>query len=198
MQYCSNYKYLLKKNITTLDQGESNKHLPQNNNKGYSDKIIIHFDSINIRILEYMTIDADTKSTEIAKKIGIPLSTVQRRRAQIEKSGIVKKTFEIDTKKIGLRSSDMLIKVTKGQIENVATEIFKQHSKSILEMSLRIGQLDFNLVAKVVYKDSDEIYEIIKTVNTIDNVESVQWSEIVKILIRKENGLIENLAELSK
>ena len=91
----------------------------------------------------------------------------------------------------------MLIKVRKGEIENVANQIFKQHSKSILEMSVRIGQLDFNLVAQVVYKDSDEIYVIMETVNKIDHVESIQWSEIVKVILSNENGLVENLISLS-
>lgn len=38
------------------------------------------------------------------------------------KFSIVKKTFEIDTKKIGIRSSNMLIKVTKGHVESAATD----------------------------------------------------------------------------
>jgi DNA-binding Lrp family transcriptional regulator len=178
-----------------------NNHL----SKDYKDRKAMHFsrsqmnfDNINLKILELIMINPDIKSSDIAKKISIPLSTVQRRRARIENSTMLQKKFEIDTKKIGLRTADMLIRVTKGQIESVANQIAKLHSKSILEMSLRIGQLDFNLVVKVVYKDSDEIYEIIKTVNTIDYVESVQWSEIVKIILRKENGLVENLLELSK
>lgn len=158
----------------------------------------IYFDNTNLRILENIILNPNIKSSEIAKKIKVPLSTIQRRRSRIESSSMLKKKFEIDTKKIGLRSADMLIKVTKGQIESVADQIFKRHSKSILEMSVRIGQLDFNLVAKVVYKDSDEIYRIIETVNTIDYVESIQWSEIVKILISNENGLVENLLELSR
>lgn len=158
----------------------------------------IVFDNTNLRILENIIWNPNTKSADIAKKLKIPLSTIQRRRARIEASTMLQKKFEIDTKKIGLRSADMLIKVTKGQIENVANEIFKRHSKSILEMSVRIGQLDFNLVCKVVYKDSDEIYKIIETVNTIDHVESVQWSEIVKIILSNENGLVENLLELSR
>jgi len=158
----------------------------------------IDFDSINIKILENIIINPDIKSAEIAKKINIPLSTVQRRRSRIEKSTMLQKKFEVDTKKIGLRTADMLIKVIKGQVESVADEIAKLHSKSVLEISIRIGQLDFNLVVKVVYKDSDEIYDIIKTVNTFDYVESVQWSEIVRIILRKENGLVENLLELSK
>ena len=64
-------------------------------------------------------------------------------------------------------------------------------------MSVRIGQLDFNLVAQVVYKDSDEIYVIMETVNKIDHVESIQWSEIVKVILSNENGLVENLISLS-
>jgi DNA-binding Lrp family transcriptional regulator len=187
------------------DKFLKSKNQQQISSSGYRGRPSIHlnrgeidFDNTNIKILENIITNPDVKSAEIAKKINVPLSTIQRRRARIEKSTMLQKKFEVDTKKIGLRTADMLIKVTKGQIENVASEIVRLHSKSILEISVRIGQLDFNLVVKVVYKDSDEIYEIIKTVNTFDYVESVQWSEIVRIILRKENGLVENLLELSK
>lgn len=45
----------------------------------------------------------------------------------------------------------------------------------------------------MAYKNNDEIYEIMRTVNTIENLESVQWSEILKEIKLDRQGLIENL-----
>lgn len=114
----------------------------------------------------------------------------------MKNSSLLRKKYEIDCRQFGLRTADMLIKVSKGDVENVAQEIVNQHSKSVLEASIRIGHLDFNLVVKVVYKDSDEIYEIMRTISRLDHIESVQWSEIVKTVIKNKNGIIEKLTNL--
>jgi len=135
----------------------------------------------------------DTKSSEISEKINIPLSTIQRRRSRIESSALLRKNFEIDYHRLGMRIADLLIKISKGDIEKIINDIVKQHSKSILEVTVRIGQPDINLVVRIAYKDNDEIYEIMRTVNTIENLESIQWSEILKELTLDRQGLIENL-----
>lgn len=153
----------------------------------------ISFDKINIEILKLLIKNPTIKSLDIANKLNIPLSTIQRRKSRIENSSLLQKKYEIDYHMFRLRTADMLIKVSKGDVENVAQEIVNQHSKNVLEISIRIGYQDFNLVVKVVYKDSDEIYSIMRTISKIDHVESVQWSEIVKTISKRENGLVENI-----
>ena len=70
---------------------------------------------------------------------------------------------------------------------------FKQHSKSILEITIRLGQPDINIVVRIAYKDNDEIYEIMRIFNKIEHLESIQWSEILKEVTTDRYGLIENL-----
>lgn len=91
----------------------------------------------------------------------------------------------------------MLIKVSKGEIDRVAKHILDEQSQSVLEISSRVGQLDVNLVVRVVYKGTDEIFQMMKTMSKIEYIENVQWSEIVEIMIRNETGLLENILKLS-
>lgn len=115
----------------------------------------------------------DIKSSEIAKYLNIPLSTIQRRRSRLESSAIIKKSFVIDFHRVGLRVADVFIKISKRDIETIVSEIVKRHFKSILEVTTRLGQPDINLVVRIAYKDNDEIYEIMRTFNTIEHVDSV-------------------------
>ena len=154
---------------------------------------VIFLDKINIEILQSMIRNPDIKSSEIAKYLNIPLSTIQRRRSRLETSAILKKSFVIDFHRLGLRVADLFIKVSKGDIENIVSEIVKQHSKSILEITIRLGQPDINLVVRIAYKDNDEIYEIMRTFNTIKDLDPVQWSEIIKEITIDRHKLIENL-----
>ena len=154
---------------------------------------VIFLDKINIEILQSIIRNPDIKSSEIAKYLNIPLSTIQRRRSRLETSAILKKSFVIDFHRLGLRVADLFIKVSKGDIENIVSEIVKQHSKNILETTIRLGQPDINLVVRIAYKDNDEIYEIMRTFNTIKDLDPVQWSEIIKEITIDRHKLIENL-----
>lgn len=89
-----------------------------------------------------------------------------------------------------------MIKVKNGEIREVANEIMDQYSQNILEISSRLGQKDCDLVARVAYRDINEVYEIIKTVNKIEYVNYVQWSEIIDTLLRNDSGFIKNLIKL--
>lgn len=105
----------------------------------------------------------------------------------------MKKNFEIDFHRLGLRVADLLIKISKGDIKTIVNEIVNLHSKSILEVTVRIGQPDINLAIRIAYKDNDEIYEIMRSFNTIEHLDSIQWSEILKEVTTDKQGLIENL-----
>ncbi len=50
-----------------------------------------------------------------------------------------------------------------------------------------------NLIATVVFKDSDEIFNIILHIRNMKHVEDVELSEIVKIVVKNDSGIIETL-----
>jgi hypothetical protein len=72
-------------NKNEIDQ-LSNPYIIDNN---YSH---IHLDNINLKIIEELLNNGDIKSSEIATKLAIPLSTIQRRRTKIEKTIVRKET----------------------------------------------------------------------------------------------------------
>lgn len=183
----------IKKNTIKAQESVRDKVSNRKTKFHISKKSTVTFDRINIEIFRSILINPDIKSSEIAKLIDIPLSTIQRRRSKIESSHLLQKNFVIDYHRLGLRIADLLIKISKGDIEKIINDVIKQHSKSILEVTVRIGHPDINLVVRIAYKNNDEIYEIMRTLNKIENLESVQWSEILKEIKLDRQGLLENL-----
>jgi DNA-binding Lrp family transcriptional regulator len=182
-----------KKTTNNIQNSSANNLRERKTEFAASEKPAIFLDRINIEILRNIIKNPDIKSSEISEKIDIPLSTIQRRRSRIETSAVLKKSFEIDFHKLGLRVADLLIKISKGDIETIVSDIVKQHSKSILEVTVRLGQPDINLVVRIAYKDNDEVYGIMRTFNTIEHIDSIQWSELLKEVKIDKHGLIENL-----
>lgn len=50
-----------------------------------------------------------------------------------------------------------------------------------------------NLIATVVFNNSDEIFNIIQHIRRMKHVEDVEISEIVKTVVKNDSGIIETL-----
>jgi hypothetical protein len=96
----NNEKYLVKKVQNLVEKNQTLKAVKSN-------KMIL--DSINLGIIEALINNGDIKSSEIAAKLKIPLSTIQRRRSNLEKSFILKKNYTVDLKKMGLRVAEISV-----------------------------------------------------------------------------------------
>src|ERR671910_562570 len=151
----------------------------------------------------------DVTSLNISKKLKLPLSTVQRRTA-IERSSIVRKSYELDAKQFGWRTADILITVEKGDCVEIANRLLTENigiglssdiskiinegdnispGPRVIESSLRIGDPAVNVVARVIYKSSDELFHIIQEIKKMPNIARVEWSEIVKV-VGRNNALV--------
>ena len=167
-------------------------------------------DKKDLIILNEMLANPDVTSLNISKKLKLPLSTVQRRRTTIERSSIVRKSYELDAKQFGWRTADILITVEKGDCVEIAnrlltedigigltSDISKVINKDdnispgprVIESSLRIGDPVVNVVARVIYKSSDELFHIIQEIKKMPNIAHVEWSEIVKV-VGRNNALV--------
>src|SRR5919199_6866228 len=135
-------------------------------------------DSINIKIISELIRQPDISSLNLSKKLDVPLSTLQRRRARIEKD-ILKKTYTFNYKVFGGRIGDLIIAVDKGKSKEVTQSLLKKHNKNVISCDSRINS-DHNLSARIIYKNSDELYNLIERIKTMDYVTKVQWSEIVE------------------
>ena len=154
---------------------------------------ISEFDKIDILILTELLKNLDIKSSEISNRLKIPLSTIQRRRNRIDKSTMLKRGYEIDYKQFGLRRSDVIVKISKGDCVDIAKRIVKDYPDNVLEASIRIGDPKVNLVVQVVYNTSDEIFDIIQHIRRMEHVEDVRWSEIIKAVIKNDSQIMQKL-----
>lgn len=170
---------LLKKNVTEYQNEEDfsveTAEAAENNERTW----ISILDKINLKIMEELLNNGDIKSSEIALKLGIPLSTIQRRRSMLEKFSVLKKTYSVDPKKLGLRISEVSINTKKGSSQKVMNEIYKGHRKNIIDMSLRIGNPDTNISFRIVYKNSVHLFSLLEEIKANPLVDKVSWSEYI-------------------
>jgi|SRR5215212_857607 DNA-binding Lrp family transcriptional regulator len=158
--------------------------LSKSSNNGisnYSSKYIIKLlDSINIKIISELVRQPDISSLDLAKKLNVPVSTLQRRRARIEKA-ILKRIYSFNYKAFGCRVGDLIVAVDKGKSKEVAQSLLKKYKNNIVSCDTRINSMH-NLSARIVYKSSDELYNLIEGIKAIEYVTRVQWSEVVEVI----------------
>jgi DNA-binding Lrp family transcriptional regulator len=171
------------------DKSKKNSDRKKKIEKGLKDDkaSILTLDTINLGIVEALVNNGDIKSAEIAAKLKIPLSTIQRRRSNLEKNMILKKNYTLDLKKLGLRVSEISVATRKGESQNVMNDFYNKHKKYIVDMALRIGNPDTNISFRVAHTDSNELFSLLEEIKGMDMVSMVQWSEYI---MEKKNNTV--------
>ena len=146
-------------------------------------------DELNLNILKDLVVDPETRSQELARQYGRPLSTIQRRRTRLERALLIKR-YEIDYSKLGSRQSDLMISIGRGDSEDIVRRLLEMHADNILSISIRIGDPEINLMARVVYTGTEELHQIIEGIKSVPSVRSVDWSELVRVVAA--NGKADN------
>ena len=167
------------KHIRTESSLTSKAH--KNATFGYSPKQILKvLDNINIKIISELVRQPDISSLALAKKLDIPLSTLQRRRAKVEKA-ILRKTYTLNYKTFGGRVGDLIVNVDKGKSKEIAQILLKKYKNNIVSCDTRINSMH-NVSARIIYKNTEELYELIENIKTMDYVDGIQWSEMVEAI----------------
>jgi DNA-binding Lrp family transcriptional regulator len=139
------------------------------------------FDDLNIRIVRELINNPDVSSTDIASKYRIPLSTIQRRRAKLEQT-VISKAYNLDIRRLGWRTADLLITVEKGKAEDTAQKLLESNKVNVIMASLRIGHPQVDIMADVFYRDSVELHNLTEKVKAMPYVTFVEWAEVVKVV----------------
>ncbi|WP_161486357.1 Lrp/AsnC family transcriptional regulator [Candidatus Nitrosocosmicus hydrocola] len=147
-------------------------------------------DRINLKIIEELITNGDIKSSEIAEKIQIPLSTIQRRRTRIEKA-ILKKTYQMDLTNLGYRTAQIFVDVQKGKAKETGEELLKKYDRNIVNASTRINSSN-NLCLEVVYNGSDELHFLLEEIKALPLATKVDWSEQVTMIGDNLSAIIKN------
>jgi DNA-binding Lrp family transcriptional regulator len=130
-------------------------------------------DEKDIKIISSLLSGYDNQ--QISSEFKIPLSTIQRRARIILQSGLLKHYFRPDYKRLGLKKGMIHVYLRDGDMKSNAEKI--SGMEGITSVSIHIGNSD--IVADFVYRDSEQIIDIVSSIKRLEGVEKAVWSEEV-------------------
>ncbi len=119
---------------------------------------------------------------EISQQLGLPLSTVQRRRKRLEANYLLKH-YSLDQLKFGFRLIDLLIYAEGGETMNVGKELLKR--EEVTYAARTIGEHTIDLRVEVSVKDNGILLNLLEDVKAMKGVRDVIWTEAVETIGRK-------------
>lgn len=131
-----------------------------------------------------LTPNGHRSSAEIAAKLGIPATTVQRRRKRLEEEFLTV-TYSVDLDKFGWRKVDFLLATERGKTTQVAGDLLKR--EEVVYVGRSIGQQTIDLKVETVVKGNAEILELQEVLKAMDGVRDVIWTEVVEVIGRKSS-----------
>lgn len=119
---------------------------------------------------------------EISHRLGIPLSTVQRRRKKLEENYLIR-YYSLNLVKFGWRRIDLLIATEGGATISVGKELLKRDE--IIFAARTIGEHTIDLRVETLVKDNGELLDLLEDVKAMEGVRDVVWTEVVETIGRK-------------
>ena len=135
-------------------------------------------DSLDLTIVIELSKNAYISSSEIAKKSKAPLSTVQRRRQRLE-GRLLQLKYTLDLANMGWRTANLSLSVSGGRSSEIADSILQQFKRNIMNVDVVIGNPHVNVEAKVFFRTTQELYELLEAIKALPNVGDVSYSELV-------------------
>jgi DNA-binding Lrp family transcriptional regulator len=120
----------------------------------------------------------------LAKKLGIPLTTIQRRKKRLEKDFLTS-SYTLDIEKFGWRRVDLLIYTKNGKTDSVANKLLE--NEEVVYVGKSIGEHTIDLRVEIIVRDNAELLDILEKTKSMDGVSDVVWSEIVQVVGRKRS-----------
>lgn len=139
--------------------------------------------SIDRKILKILLSPDVGKSTKsMSAKLGIPVTTVRRRRKRLERD-FLKIHYVLDIEKFGWRRVDFFISIRHGMINTVASKLMSLNDITYIGKS--IGEHTIDLRVESIVKDNNVLLDLLEKIKEMEGVEDVLWSEIVSIVGQK-------------
>src|SRR5271155_1291258 len=128
--------------------------------------------------------NSEVSSHTLENKLGIPRSTIQRRRRHLEKE-YLEHSYSLNLENLGFRRVDLLIYTGGGATQAIARELLKLDE--VVYVGRSIGEHTIDLRAEVIIKDNSELLGLLELVKAMPSVKDVIWSEIVDVIGRKRS-----------
>ena len=148
------------------------------------DKPHIEISQIDRKILKILLApnghEKYTKS--VAEKLGIPLTTIRRRRKRLEDK-FLKLHYVLDIEQFGWRRIDFFISIRNGLVNAVAKKLIDLDDVTYVGKS--IGEHTIDLRVETIVKDNSVLLDLLEQIKGMEGVKDVVWSEIVSVVGRK-------------
>ena len=127
--------------------------------------------------------NGDLKSSKsLSAKLGLPITTVRRRRKRLE-SIFLKIHYVLDIEKFGWKRVDFFVSIRNGLVNAVAKRLLDINEVTYVGKS--IGEHTIDLRIETIVKDNASILDLLEKIKAMDGVRDVVWSEIVSVVGRK-------------
>ncbi len=148
------------------------------------DKSDIGISQIDRKILKILlTPNGRDKSTKsISTKLGIPVTTIRRRRKRLEDK-FLKMHYVLDIEKFGWRRVDFFVSIRNGMVNAVAKKLMELDDVTYVGKS--IGEHTIDLRVETIVKDNSVLLDLLEQIKGMEGVKDVVWSEIVSVVGRK-------------
>ena len=162
--------------------GTTKKGSGMNEQGNTKEKRSLKVDQKEAKIVGLLVAGYDNK--QISSELQIPLSTIQRRTRQVLEKELVQHFFKPNYKQLGLKKGMIHVYLADGNMKPTAEKISKMDG--ITSVAIHIGNSD--VVADYVYKDSEQLVDILSSIKKLEGVERTVWSEEVFTLpVNNEN-----------
>jgi DNA-binding Lrp family transcriptional regulator len=130
-------------------------------------------DDLDLKIIALLVSGEDNK--EIADKLEIPLSTIQRRTRRLFENETVRMKAEPNYRQLGYNKGVVHLYINNVEAMRVAQEL--SEVPGVISVSIHIGNSD--IVGEIIYGNSIEVLNVIAACKRIEGVTKVVWSEEV-------------------
>ena len=123
-------------------------------------------------------------SVGLEKKLGLPRSTIQRRRRHLEQA-YLQFQYVLRLEHLRFRRVDLLIYTGGGATREIAQELLRRDE--VVYVGRSIGEHTIDLRAEVIIEKNSELLDLLEAVKAMPSVRDVIWSEIVEVVGRKKS-----------
>ncbi len=142
-------------------------------------------------ILALLRSQGNVTSRSLGDELSAPMSTVTRRRQRLEEN-LIDRSCTLKADKFGWGNAVVLVSVNSRPLESVAEEILMDDMVNQVTHMVSSGNMD--LKVDVLFKSRQELQSMLERIKSVDGVESVVWSEPVRVL-GKNNRCYEKMLD---
>ena len=141
--------------------------------------------AIDKKILKILLAPSDRISSHaLAERLGLPRTTIQRRRNFLEKH-FLEFAYSLKLAEQGYRRVDLLIYTGGGDTVRIANKLLERDE--VVYVGRSIGEHTIDLRAEVIIRDNSQLLDLLEEVKAMPSVRDVVWSEIVRIVGKKRS-----------